>query len=83
MTADQHVPHEVTDMINISKQMKIAACAGVFGAAAAYLLDVYIKMTVSNLDLHFLFGYLDGVIVMGMIMVYMKRCPATSQAGGT
>lgn len=67
-------------MINTNKRIKIAACAAVAGGAAAYLLDAYVKMVVSNPDLHFLFGYLDGVIMMGLIMMYAKH--SLPQKGG-
>ena len=70
-------------MININKpMMKIAVCAGVFAGVAACLLDVYIQMTVSNHDLHFLFGYMDGIIIMALIMMYMKHHPMMPQTGG-
>ena len=69
-------------MININNRIKIAACAAAGGGAAAYLLDTYVKMAVSNPDLHFLFGYLDGVIVMGLIMICAKHHSTNAPSGG-
>ena len=69
-------------MSNTNKRMKIGVCAGIFGATTAYLLDAYIQMTVSNTGLHFMFGYMDGMIVMALIMIYIKHHRSPSVAGG-
>jgi hypothetical protein len=68
-------------MINISKRVAVSICAGVFAAGMELALNEYVHLVVHNTWYHFMFGYMDGIIVMGLIAMYVKFNPLPVEGG--